>query len=72
MLERRRDGDSHPRVHQAERRFTIQSEGWCVWEDKRNHSLVFETDKIARRVCDYVADWRELTDKELFALSWSR
>jgi hypothetical protein len=35
-------------------------------------ALVFEYDKVARRVRDYPANWREMTDQELSALSRSR
>jgi hypothetical protein len=75
MVERRREDDGKPRKHQAERRFAIAGEGWSVWEDLRHPvgpSLVFENSKIARRVHEYPANWRELSDEELYALSWSR
>jgi hypothetical protein len=35
-------------------------------------TLVFLGASIARRVRSYPANWRELTDNELYALSWSR
>jgi hypothetical protein len=53
----------------------ISGEAWTVWEDLRNvpgPSLVFENTKAARRVRDYPRNWRELTDEELYAVSWSR
>jgi hypothetical protein len=34
--------------------------------------LLFRSHHFARRVRNYPANWRELTDTELDALSWSR
>jgi hypothetical protein len=34
--------------------------------------LVFTSDMMMRRVYDYPADWRSLTNAELLALSWRR
>ena len=45
---------------------------WRVREFKSERSaeaLVFESDDVMRRVRDYPADWPELPDEELFALS---
>lgn len=75
MPQRRHGDDGRPRTQQAERRFAINREGWSVWEDLRpasGPSLVFENTKIARRVRVYPQNWRDLTDEELYALSWSR
>ena len=57
------------------RRFTIAGEPWTVREDLRcphDPSLVFENTSVARRVREYPANWRELSDEQLYALSWSR
>ena len=73
--QRRFGEDGQPRTHQAERRFTVVGEAWAVWEDLRTlpgPSLVFENTKIARRVHEYPANWRELSDEDLYALSWAR
>jgi hypothetical protein len=50
---------------------------WLVYElppapfDRRSSpSLVFETESTVRRVRSYPADWRQLSDADLFALSW--
>jgi hypothetical protein len=50
---------------------------WRVYElpampfDRRTSpSLVFESDTAVRRVRVYPADWRSLTDQQLFELSW--
>ena len=73
--ERRSGDDGQPRAHQAERRFFVVGEAWAVWEDLRTPprpSLVFENTKIARRVHEYPANWRELSDEELYVVSWAR
>jgi len=31
---------------------------------------VFESDQVVRRVRDYPANWRDLSDDDLLALSW--
>jgi hypothetical protein len=75
MPQRRQGDDGQPRTHQAERRFAINGEGWSVWEDRTSvpgPSLVFENSKVARRVREYPRNWRDLTDEELYALSWLR
>ena len=50
---------------------------WSVYElpppyfDRRSKpSLIFECETAVRRVRDYPADWRSLSDEELFSLSW--
>ena len=41
--------------------------------DRRDSpSLVFESDDTMRRVRDFPGEWRQLSDEELSALSWSR
>ncbi|HEY2377340.1 MAG TPA: hypothetical protein VGH98_15290 [Gemmatimonadaceae bacterium] len=60
------------------RRFVIGDEEWSVYEDARleaphfGPALVFQTAGSARRVRTYPANWRELPDEQLYALSWSR
>lgn len=62
----------------AARYLEIDNEMWTVYEIPRSGpphygpSLVFEDGKFARRVRNYPRDWRQLPDKELYALSWSR
>lgn len=60
------------------RQLVADGERWLVYElppmtfDRRtNSSLVFESETVLRRVRDYSEDWRELSDADLFALSWS-
>jgi hypothetical protein len=51
---------------------------WCVFEaptycedgTTRPGGLFFESDAAVRRVRDFPAHWRTLTDAELEALSW--
>jgi len=51
---------------------------WCVFESPQRCtdgtmqpvSLIFESDAAVRRVRDFPAEWRTLTDAELEALSW--
>jgi hypothetical protein len=51
---------------------------WIVFEmpaspyDRRHApSLIFESDDTVRRVRNFPATWRELSDEDLFALSWT-
>jgi hypothetical protein len=39
---------------------------------RQTTALVFESNMIFRRVRDFPANWRELSDRELEALSWHR
>ena len=40
--------------------------------DRRSgNSLIFASDFAVRRVRNYPANWMELSDEELLALSWS-
>jgi len=52
---------------------------WFVYEmpasslDRRaSPSLIFESEETVRRVRVYPENWRELSDVDLFALSWAR
>ena len=57
----------------------VPSEGalWLVYElassyDRRHAPcLIFESDNIVRRVRNFPANWRELSDDDLLALSWA-
>lgn len=56
----------------------IEDVPWIVYEmaanqfDRRQTPvLVFEAENIIRRVRDFPANWRELPDETLIALSWS-
>ncbi|HEY2377981.1 MAG TPA: hypothetical protein VGH98_18550 [Gemmatimonadaceae bacterium] len=60
------------------RLFVIDSDVWTVYEDRRDGplrlgpALIFENDRVARRVRHYPANWLDLSDVQLRALSWSR
>jgi hypothetical protein len=56
----------------------VERVAWLVYErpaqvfDRRNSpSLVFESDGVVRRVRDFPADWRALSDADLWMLSWT-
>ena len=56
--------------------FTIEGEVWEVYEDRREGpptygpTIVFVSDRVARRVHHHAEDWSELSDEQLYALSW--
>jgi hypothetical protein len=63
---------------QHERQIVIDRVRWLVYElappplDRRSSpSLVFESEGTVRRVRNYPADWRALSDEALFAVSWT-
>jgi hypothetical protein len=69
---------SHRDAKQNGRRVFADGVLWFVFElpptpyDRRQSpSLVFESDATVRRVRNYPANWRTLTDAELLALSWA-
>ena len=56
----------------------VDHEEWRIYElaagsfDRRgSNTLIFESDGFVRRVRDYPANWRELSDAQLLALSWT-
>lgn len=54
------------------RHFKAAGQDWTVYEDSTaEHVLIFETDRVARRVRTYPANWAELPDEDLHILSWS-
>jgi hypothetical protein len=60
------------------RRVYVDGETWLVYElpplafDRRStSSLVFESEGTVRRVRNYPPNWRDLSDAELFDVSWS-
>lgn len=56
----------------------IGQDAWGVYEDVRTlaphfgPALIFHSGRIARRVREYPKAWDELSDEQLYALSWSR
>lgn len=60
------------------RQLVVDAVSWLVYElppmpfDRRSTpSLVFESEGAMRRVRNFPATWRMLSDAELFALSWA-
>ena len=64
--------------HLISRRISVGGIAWVACEDpdtdspKFGPSLIFYGPGIARRVRKYPANWLELCDEELYAVSWSR
>ena len=54
------------------RSFMIDRAPWTVCEDTQAGALIFYGPGVARRVCGFPANWLELPEKELYALSWRR
>lgn len=56
----------------------IGHDAWGVYEDARAEApyygpaLIFHSGRIARRVRQYPDAWDELSDEQLYTLSWSR
>ena len=63
---------------EVERKFGVGFAQWVVCElsvsDPPHYgpALLFFSDGIGRRVRQYPANWRELSDEELYAISWNR
>jgi hypothetical protein len=59
------------------RELVVDGARWLVREstsayDRRARaSLVFESDSVMRRVRNYPSNWTELSDEELFLVSWN-
>jgi len=73
------DESSRSRLEEAmrtAREIVVEDVVWRVFElapfpfDRRSTpSLIFENEHVMRRIRNYPADWRTLTDEDLFALS---
>lgn len=75
--EQDRPTQSAPRLGGPVRRIYTEDAEWVVrqWSsvyDRRRPDLVFESDRAVRRVRDYPANWMELSDEELLAVSLGR
>lgn len=72
--------ESRTNVIQGRQRVIVDAQGehWSVFEhtpeyDRRSMpTLVFMSELIVRRVRSFPTDWLELSDGELFAVSWQR
>ena len=74
------DSSRRERLREAQRtarQLQAQGQRWLVYElrtlpfDRRGVSLIFESDSAIRRVRNFPPNWGDLSDDELFALSWS-
>jgi hypothetical protein len=79
MSEIRDQVDAMPRVPDARSRTFVADDGqiWHVserafseYDRRRGHSLIFTSDLAVRRVRDYPANWYDLSEQALAALSW--
>jgi hypothetical protein len=71
--------DATSRAAETRSRTYVADDGqiWHVFEQRfseydrrRGFSLIFSSDLAVRRVRDYPADWFDLTEQALTALSW--
>lgn len=51
-------------------RWRVYEQPFGPYDRRTGHSLIFASDAAVRRVRDYPANWAELSDIELTALSW--
>lgn len=71
-----RDARPTPRQREAGGERLVRDEEGHLWRVRElafadaRPSLIFESEVSFRRVRSYPADWRQLTDVELYALSW--
>jgi hypothetical protein len=78
MTESHRPSSQVEELQRTARRVLLDGVLWLVYEmpapayDRRQKpSLIFEADAAVRRVRNYPADWRALSDEALLTLSWS-
>lgn len=51
-------------------RWRVSERPFGQYDRRRGLSLIFSSDSAVRRVRDYPADWFDLADEALAALSW--
>ncbi len=51
-------------------RWVVKELSFSDYDRRRGRSLIFASDAAVRRVRDYPAEWFELSETELAALSW--
>ena len=51
-------------------RWRVFEQSFTDYDRRRGRSLIFASEAAVRRVRDFPANWRELSDEELAALSW--
>jgi hypothetical protein len=78
MADHSRSTDVLREAQRDARQLLVDGVTWLVYElppatfDRRGtSSLVFESEGAVRRVRDYPADWRNLSNEALYPLSWS-
>lgn len=52
-------------------RWQVSERPFADYDRRRGLSLIFASDSAVRRVREYPADWFQLSDEELGALSWN-
>jgi hypothetical protein len=53
-------------------RWNVYEKPFDAFDRRSGSSLIFASEGAMRRVRNYPANWTELTDEELAALSWSQ
>lgn len=51
-------------------RWRVYQQAFADYDRRSGESLIFASESAVRRVRDYPADWQQLSDEELLALSW--
>ncbi|MEP6732279.1 MAG: hypothetical protein ABJE10_16660 [bacterium] len=51
-------------------RWTVHEQAFADYDRRSGMSLIFASESAVRRVRDYPANWRLLSDAELLMLSW--
>jgi hypothetical protein len=52
-------------------RWRVYEQAFADYDRRSGMSLIFASESAVRRVRDYPADWMQLSDAELVALSWN-
>jgi hypothetical protein len=52
-------------------RWRVYEQPFADYDRRTGMSLIFASEAAVRRVRDYPADWMDLSDQELMALSWN-
>lgn len=51
-------------------RWRVFEQSFSAYDRRRGTSLIFSSDAAVRRVREFPASWRSLSDADLVALSW--
>ena len=52
-------------------RWVVYEQSFADYDRRSGMSLIFSSESVVRRVRNYPANWHELSDEELLALSWN-